>query len=270
MIALNKKRQIDPDDRVLMINPCDLGAVETALRLKDLCAANRVTIVSVAPPQADGLLRRCLAMGATRAVRLWDETFLGVYNETVGIVLAAMLRMLETDLVFCGYKAHDDEMGYTGYQVAENLGFPFIQRAVKIQVPRKNCIVATTKLDGGGRERIEAGLPAVVGIEDGLVEPRYAGLTPLMNAFRSEVETVGLDTIGLTQRDLRSNLKHVGFSPPRPIVKKVFMPESHLPAPERLRQIINGGIAEKKETLVEGSDKELSRKFLRFINRLHV
>jgi len=270
VIALDKKRHLDPHDVVYMINPCDLVAVETALGFMETGSADLVTVVSIAPPEADGLLRRCLAMGVTRAVRLWDDAFKDFYNDATGITLTYILRQFAVDLIFCGHKADDDEMGYTGYQIARVLDWPFIQKAVHIHAPQNDRVEVTSKLDGGNREKIEIGLPVVIGIEDGLIEPRYAKLPTLMAAFRSKIETVDLKTIGLLAKDLRSNINHIGFSLPRLYIKKGFMPDSLLPAPERLRQIMNGGIAEKKETLIEGSAEELSQKFLRFFNRLNV
>lgn len=270
VVVLNARQQLNPDDLVYMINPSDLSAVETALALKNRERADCVTVVSIAPPEADELLQRCLAMGVTRAIRLWDDAFHRTYHDAAGKALAFLLRPLAADLIFCGHKADDDEMGSTGYRIAETLDMPFIQKVVHIENPKNNRIVVTRKLDGGNREKIETGLPAVLGIVDSLIEPRYAKLPQLLDAFRTEIEAVDLATVGLSTEHLRSKIKHFGFSPPRLVVKKSFMPESHLPAPERLRQIMNGGIIEKKETLVEGGTDELSQKFVRFFNRLKV
>jgi len=269
IVFLNEKHRLDPDDMVYMINPCDLVAVEEALKLMSAGYADSVTVVSIAPAEAEGVLRRCLAMGATRAVRLWDDAFNNAYNDAIGITLAHILRQFPLDLIFCGHSA-DDEMGYSGYLIAEVLGIPFIQNVVYMNAPKNNRIMVTAKLAEGKREKIEAGLPVVVGIEDSLNEPRYAGLTAMMAAFRSKVETVDLEAVGLSAKDVRSKIKTIGLSPPRFRSKKIFMPDSNLSAPDRLRQIMNGGIAEKKEALYEGSAEELSQKFVRYLNRLNL
>lgn len=270
VVFLNEKNRLDPDDIVHMINPCDLVALEEALRLKDAGHADNVTVVSIAPPEAEGVLQRCLAMGATGVVRFWDEAFIDLYNDAVGNTLAHILKQFPLDLIFCGHRAADDEMGYTGYCMAEVLGIPIIQNVVHINAPKNNRIVVTAKLADGKREKIEAGLPVVVGIEDNLNEPRYAGLTAMMAAFRHGIETVDLETLGLSAKDVRSKIKHVRLSPPRFRSKKIFIPDSSLSAPERIRQIMTGGIAEKKEALVEGSPEELSQKFVQYLNQLDV
>jgi electron transfer flavoprotein alpha/beta subunit len=268
VVLLDEKHRLDPNDRVYMINPCDLVALEEALRLKDAGCADKITVVSIAPPESEGVLRRCLALGAARAVRLWDNAFNKLYNDAVGITLAHILGQCSLDLVFCGNQAADDEMGYTGYLVAEALGVPFIQHAVQIDVPKNNRMVITAKRAEGKREKIEAGFPVVVGIADNLNEPRYATLPALMTAFRSRVETVDLKAIGLSEIDVRSKIKLVGLSPPRFRSKKIFIPDSNLSASDRLRQIMSGGITEKKEVLHEDSPETLSQKFVQYLNQL--
>ncbi len=268
VVLLDEAHRLDPNDRVDMINPSDHAAVGEALRLQAASKAGSVTVISIAPPPADALLRRCLAMGVNRAVRLWDESFdSAVYNDQAGMILACMVKQLDFDLILCGHKADDDEMGFTGYRMAEALGLPFIASAVHIDALGNDRIVVTGKRDGGMREIIEAGFPVIVAVDDGRSEPLYPDVSAMISAFRSEVETLDLAAVDLTTADVRSKIKCLGLSPPRFRAKKIFLPDSDLPAPERLRQIMNGGIIEKKDALFEGDAEELSRKFVRYVNR---
>ena len=51
-----------------ILNPDDANALEQALQLKDKYDDVTVTVLSMGPPQADVMLRECLAMGADEAV----------------------------------------------------------------------------------------------------------------------------------------------------------------------------------------------------------
>ena len=60
-----------------ILNPDDANALEQALQLKDKYDDVTVTVLSMGPPQADVMLRECLAMGADEAVLLTDRAFGG-------------------------------------------------------------------------------------------------------------------------------------------------------------------------------------------------
>ena len=62
-----RKRTLDRASMATITNPDDLAAVEAALKLKDETGA-QVTVVSMGPPPAEGMLRECIAMGADDAV----------------------------------------------------------------------------------------------------------------------------------------------------------------------------------------------------------
>jgi len=56
-----------------IINPDDLAGLEAALELKDKNPDVKVTVLSMGPPQAAGMLQECIARGADGAVLLTDR-----------------------------------------------------------------------------------------------------------------------------------------------------------------------------------------------------
>ena len=60
-----------------ILNPDDANALEQALAIKDEMEDVHITVVSMGPPQADVMLRECLAMGADEAVLVSDRAFGG-------------------------------------------------------------------------------------------------------------------------------------------------------------------------------------------------
>ena len=75
--------EIDPETGVLKrdgaaakINPYDLYALETAMRLKERCGGT-VTAVTMGPPQAEAMMKEAYMMGVDQAYVFTDRTFAG-------------------------------------------------------------------------------------------------------------------------------------------------------------------------------------------------
>jgi len=77
-----------------ILNPDDANALEQALQLKDKYDDVTVTVLSMGPPQADVMLRECLAMGADEAVLLTDRAFGGSDTWATSNALAAAIRKI--------------------------------------------------------------------------------------------------------------------------------------------------------------------------------
>ena len=58
-----------------ILNPDDANALEAALQIKDENPGTEVVVITMGPPQADEMLRECLAMGADEAYLLSDRAF---------------------------------------------------------------------------------------------------------------------------------------------------------------------------------------------------
>ena len=79
---------IDDPDLPRVVNMCDLVAVEEALQLKEKNMTDEVLIVTMGPPSAEDELYRCLAMGADKALLLFDPAFEGSDSHATATVLA--------------------------------------------------------------------------------------------------------------------------------------------------------------------------------------
>ena len=85
-----------------VINACDKVAMEEAIKIKERSRQGQVTALTVGPPRAEEVLKRCQAMGADRVIRLWDDIFEGIDARSVSIILARVLSKLDYDLILCG------------------------------------------------------------------------------------------------------------------------------------------------------------------------
>src|SRR5438128_2767822 len=118
----------------LALNPCDVNAVEEALRLKEAGSENEVVVVSMGPERAIDALRKALAMGADRAVLVSDTAAEGSDLVATSSVLAKALELEGADLVLFGQQASDADGAVLWAAVAERLRRPLISQAAELQV----------------------------------------------------------------------------------------------------------------------------------------
>jgi electron transfer flavoprotein beta subunit len=276
IISLNpyNEGQIDPYDIVYTVSACDMVAVEEAVRIKEKDAAEHVTLISMAPPSTERILRRYAAIGADDAILLWDEDFQDSDSYSTGVILARALASLRYDLILCGNKAPDTNAGQVGYVIANILGIPIVTGVTSIAVDSKEKEIAVErKLEKGNRERIRVNLPALLAVDEGLNEPRYASLPSFIAAFRKDITRYAMRDLALSAEEvgaMGSKTRSANVSLPRPRPKKIFTPDSSLSSYERMRLVMSGGVQEKEQEVFEGSPEELSSRFIEFLKQVNI
>lgn len=172
-----------------IINPYDEFALEAAIQLKEAAGAGEVTVVSLGPGEATAELRKCLAVGADKAVLLKDDGAAGRDAQVTAGALAAAIEGMGPDLVLCGKQAIDRDQGQVGALLAAKLGLPCVTEIKALEVADGKATVERSG-DGGNREKIEVTLPAVLTCNKGLNEPRYASMKGIMQAKKKPIEEV--------------------------------------------------------------------------------
>lgn len=252
----SEAKSIINEGLVYVVNPYDKVAVEEAVRIKQELGVGEVSVVCLGSSSAKKALRRCLAMGADRAVLICDPGFDGSNSYAVATVLATAIGQLKYDLILCGVRATDTNAGQVGPVIADMLDIPLVYGVTKIAVSaNRKKIVTHRKVEGGKREIVEAPLPALVAVEAGLNEPRYATLPSLIVAQRKQIEECNMNELGLSLNEVGSKgskITILKLSLPRPRPKKPFSPDGSLSAAERLGQVMSGGITEKHGTILHG------------------
>jgi len=197
----------------------ELAALEHALRLGERWDA-RVVAASVAPAEADEMLRDALAVGAAQALRVEPASW-AAGPRPVGLVggeqesaaaLAAALRQHYgvPDLVLCGDLAADRATGSFPAFLAASLGAEQALGCVRLEPVDDRTLRVHRRLDGGRREVLMVRPPAVVSVEAAGVRLRRAGL-PAALATASTAITVA-STPAATARRIRV----LGAHPYRP------------------------------------------------------
>ena len=193
---LEDRPGVDPDAIEWDLNEWDDFSVEEALQLRDAAGDGEVVVISVGGEEAEEGLRACLAKGADRAVRIWDDALEGADPLAVARVLAAAVGRESADLVLCGVQSSDGVHSATGVALAEHLGLPRVA-VVKALEHEGGALTVERELEGGLVELLRLRPPALLTIQTGINEPRYATLRAIKQAKEKPLEVVGLGELGL-------------------------------------------------------------------------
>lgn len=199
------------------LNEWDRFALEEAVRLKE-AGGGHLTAFLLGPEACEESLRRCLAVGADRAVRVWDAGLEGGSPAAAARVLAAAAGSGNFDLCLCGAQADDDGYGLVGPSLAVLLGVPSAALVHRLEL-RDRTAVCWRELEGGWSEVVELDLPALVTVQTGINEPRYVSVLGIRKARSKPLEVLALGALGLAPQavgGLGSRLRVEALEPPPP------------------------------------------------------
>ncbi|WP_251329361.1 electron transfer flavoprotein subunit beta/FixA family protein [Haloplanus pelagicus] len=199
------------------LNEWDDYAVEAAVRI----AENRdddveVVAVTVGPERSEETIRMALAKGVDRAVRVWDDALAEadlVEPTATARVLAAVAEAETPDLVLSGVQAADDGFGATGVALAEHLDYGWAAVVNDLELDGEEASVRR-ELEGGVEELTTVSLPAVLTIQTGINDPRYASLRGIRQAQRKDLDVRTLDDLGLDPAVLDGEMTLSGMAKP--------------------------------------------------------
>lgn len=233
-----------------VINPYDMYAIETALRIKDEQAENvNITVITMGPNQAFEALRKALAMGCDDAFLLSDKKFAGADTVATSRTLAAAIKTFvpDFDLIICGQFATDGDTAQTGPSIAQHLGITQVTYVNKIQSIGKENIILRREIEDG-IEVVRAKLPTLVCMLKCEYEPREVFIEGYMKAQDYDLKVYGFEDIGLQQQD-------VGMKGSPTYVSKAFRPE-----PKQNGTIVQKASAEEYVTFLDDKVKELMQR----------
>jgi electron transfer flavoprotein beta subunit len=183
-IDAGSNKVVPPADVPPVISPFDENAVEAALRIKDQ-QSGKITILSMGNNLVRDVVKKPLSMGADELVLLEDPAFEGGDSWSTARALAAAIKKIgEYDLIFCGRQAADWDAGQVGSGIAEILGIPSITLAKKVEITDGKAKIERVVTDG--YQVIEATLPALITVSNELGEARYATLKGIMAAAKKQ------------------------------------------------------------------------------------
>ena len=208
-------KAIDKAGLVFDINEWDDYALEEAVRMKEKQGGS-VTAVTVGADDSDTTLRKCLARGADKAIRLTDEKFNDSDGFATAKILHSAIKTLHFDLILTGMQAGDDGQAEVGPILAEMLNVPHATMVKKIELG-VGTVKVNRELEGGLEEQLELKTPALLSVQTGINEPRYVSIMGIRKAMQKEIKLMTLAETGLGESD-------VGTAGSWVQIEKMFIP----------------------------------------------
>ena len=234
-------RDVDPDFCEHDLNEFDEYAIEAAVQIKEAApeGAVEVVVLTVGPEDADDVLRKALAKGADRAIRVDDEALADADRIAIARVIARVAENEGPGLVLCGAQSADQGHAQTGMSVGALLGWARTAVVSRLDLkPGAALAQVERELEGGLVERLEVEMPAVLTIQLGINAPRYASLRSIKQANAKAIECLSPHDIGLADDE-------IGAAGSLSRVRRVFVPE------RGRGEIIEGTPAQQAARLLE-------------------
>jgi electron transfer flavoprotein beta subunit len=213
---------VDIDNEYLNtdLNEWDNYAIEEAVQLREEYDDVEVVTATIGPEQSEETIRKALAKGADRAIRVWDDALADVdLLDPVmkATLLSAIVKEEEPDLVLTGVQGGDDAYGATGVALAQQIGYDWAAVVNNLDLDEDwSGATVTRELEGGVEERSDIRLPAVLSIQTGINDPRYASLRGIRQAQSKPLEVMSPDELDVAVESLGESL----------VLEALYEPES--------------------------------------------
>ena len=179
-----------------VVNPLDLYAIETALRLKEQYGGE-VTALSMGPPAAMRVLREAAAMGCDRCALLSDKRFSGADTWATSYTLSrAALKLGPFDIIIAGERATDGDTAQVGPALAAWLDIPALTYVSKIDGIEQGR-VRLERLTEEGYEMLETPLPCLLTVVKEIAVPRLPTLKGKIRSIEMNIPVFSADDMEL-------------------------------------------------------------------------
>jgi len=182
-----------------IVNPLDLFAIETAVRLKE-AHGGHITTLTMGPRSAEKALREAIAMGCDDGVLVSDRAFAGSDSWATSYTLAQAIRQIGAfDLIVAGERATDGDTGQVGPGIAAWLDVPvatYVSRITRID-PREGGGLTVERLVEEGYQILDLPLPALLTVVKEIAAPRLPTLRGKKRAKAAEIPLYTAETLAL-------------------------------------------------------------------------
>ena len=202
------------------MNPFDLFAIESAMRLKEKYGG-QVAALTMGPPQAEKVLREAFMMGADEAYLLSDRKFGGADVLATSYTISQGIRKIgDFDLIICGKQTTDGDTAQVGAELAEFLGIPHLTGVTALLGLNSNNQLEVESEIPLHVVDVRIQLPCLLTVEKGIFEPR-------LPSYRRKMATADRKITCFSLADLQdSNDKHYGLNGSPTQVQRIFPPEA--------------------------------------------
>ncbi len=181
---------IREQDASYELNEPDAYALEEALRLREK-HGGEVVVCAAGPARVQQVIREALARGADRALHVEHDSLASADAAVTSAALASAMAEERFDLVLTGLQSDDQGHAQVGVMLAERLQIPHSTIIMDVQV-EQNRLRVKRELEGGWFQWISMPLPALLTIQSGINQLRYATLKGIMAAKKKEIRKLAL------------------------------------------------------------------------------
>ena len=186
------KTWIRDQDVSYEMNEPDAYALEESLRLREK-HGGEVVVCSAGPARVQQVIREALARGADRALHVEDDALGAADAFTAAAAMTAAMAEQKFDLILTGLQSDDQGHAQFGPVLAEKLGIPHSTIIMEVNVDGASLKVKR-ELEGGWFQYVSMPLPALLTIQSGINQLRYATLKGIMAAKKKEITRVAAPT----------------------------------------------------------------------------
>lgn len=217
--------EVDPVTGVLQrdgidakMNPYDLYALETALRIREERGGS-ILALTMGPPQAEAVLKESFMMGADEGVLLSDRRFAGSDVLATAYTLSRGLRVAGVfQLILCGKQTTDGDTAQVGAEIAEFLGIPHITNVRTILEMTEESITLETDLPHAV-EVVRVQFPCLLAVDKDIYQPRLPSYLLKKKTADRPITILGFDDLN------EGHPERFGLTGSPTQVKRIFPPE---------------------------------------------
>ncbi len=211
---------LNRDGTPAKINPYDLYAMETAIRLKEQYGGT-VTAVTMGPHQAEVMMKEAYMMGVDESYIFTDRVFAGADVLATSYTLAqGITAFCDFDIIVCGRQTTDGDTAQVGPSIAEHLKIPYAAWVVGIgEMDGKYINVSQNFVNIRQTARMK--LPCLISVEKDIFIPRLPSYRLKTVSRNKKVHLVTFADFP-DQEQNNYGLKGSATS-----VERIFPPETH-------------------------------------------
>ena len=220
----SNKVAVDPVTGVLKrsgadakMNPYDLFALETGLRLREKYGGN-LSVLTMGPEQAAAILYEAFAMGADKGGLITDRKFGGSDVLATSYTLSQGIRNFgKFDVIICGLQTTDGDTAQVGPEVSEMLGLPCVCNVRAIDKIEDGHIFVDMEMSDD-IEKLKVPFPCLLTVQKDICEPRLPSYKKQKATANREISRYSLNDMADT------NAKHYGLDGSPTRVQRIFPP----------------------------------------------
>lgn len=202
------------------MNPYDLYAIETALRIREEIGGT-ITVVTMGPPQAQAIIKEAYMMGVDEGYIFSDRRFAGADVLATSYTLSMGIRAIgEFDLIICGKQTTDGDTGQVGPALAEYLEIPhviWVKRIVKVD---EDGIIAEQDMTDS-TAIVKLSYPCLITVDKDIVQPRLPSYKKKLQTKDKPIRIMSFDDFA------DKNESNYGLSGSATKVERIFPPDSN-------------------------------------------